>query len=463
MRLVLVLALAITGCKKPTERTPGPNILVIISDDIGEDKTGAYGPEGETFTPTLDALAAEGMVFRNAYSNPTCSASRGSLQTGRHASRHGIGRWIYPDTETWDLSLDEMTIPEMLTHAEGDYTSAAVGKWHMVRFTRDQPTEHPLDQGFNHHRGSLANPLDAVQSGNTPRSYINWEKNVDGEVEWSEDYMTTDTVNEAIEMLEDMPEPWFLWVALNAAHKPWHVPPDDLNPMGVTESDSAYALYDADTKAADMELARLLDSIDPEVREDLTIIYLADNGTPGDAIEEPYDRGRGKGTVYEGGVRVPMIVTGPHVPEPGTTDALVHFVDVFPTLADIVGVDASALTVESGDSRGQPLQLDGYSLLDVLEDPSQNPRELLFTEEFYPNGPGVHTYHNRTVRSMTHKLIRNEDQTGVYTDRFYDLASSEYHEGSPLDTTTLTTAEAEELARLTAEMDRLKEELTLGW
>ena len=229
------LLLTLAAC---SELAPvsGPNILVLISDDIGKDRTGAYALEGETYTPTLAALAEEGMTFHNVYSSPTCSPSRTTLQTGRYGSRTGMGRWIYPDTERWDMHLDEVTIPEMLDEAETTYTKAAVGKWHMVRFTRDEPAMHPLEHGYDYHRGGLANPRDAIQQGNTPRSYYNWEKNVDGQVEWTDTYMTTDTINEAIGMIEELPEPWFLWVAMNAAHTPLHVPPDDLNPMGMTET-----------------------------------------------------------------------------------------------------------------------------------------------------------------------------------------------------------------------------------
>lgn len=466
MRAPLIFLVALSACTGTPTVTPtgGPNILVILSDDIGEDKTGAYGPVGETYTPTLDALAADGMVFRNAYSNPTCSPSRASLQTGRHGSRTGMGRWIFPDTETWDLSLDETTLPEMLEHADEDYTSAAVGKWHMVRFTRDDPAMHPLNQGFDHHRGSMANPLDAIVQENFPRSYTNWEKNVDGNVEWSDEYMTTDTVNEAIEMLETLPEPWFMWVALNAAHKPWHVPPDHLNVLDVDENSTDYELYDADTKAADMELARLLDAIDPVVREDLTIIYVADNGTPGDAIEAPYDPARGKATVYEGGVRVPFIVSGPMVPEPGVSDALVHFVDVFPTLAEFVGVDTASLTVESGPSRGEPLQLDGHSLVPLLSDPTAaGPRQMLFTESFYPNGPGPYAWRQRMVRNDTHKLIRDQNANGTYTDSLYALDGAEYSEGSAIVPQDFTTTESAAYDALLAEMERRDAELTFSW
>lgn len=466
MRGLAVIALVALGCTKP--HVPGENVLVIISDDIGEDRTGVYAVEGaDTFTPNLDALAAEGVRFTNVYSNPTCSPSRSTLMTGRYATRHGVGRWIFPRTEEYDLNLDELTIPEMLDqHAEGSYTSAAVGKWHMVRFSRANPQRHPLQQGFAHHRGGLANPLDATNDENRPRSYTNWQKNVDGNLSWSETYMTTDTTNEALTMIEELPEPWFLWVAYNAAHTPLHVPPDDLNPMGVTEDSSEYDLYDADTLAWDMELGRLLDGIDPEMREELTIVYLADNGTPDHAIRAPYDSARHKATTYEGGVRVPMIVTGPHVTEPGSvSSALVNFTDLFPTLADIANVDVETLTYTDGARRGEAVELDGFSLLPYLEDPATpSEREFLFTEAFYPNGPGPYEYRRRTVRTATHKLRREEANGGkVFNEYYYRLEDGAIDEGNPI---SLDTASAEDRAAfdaLLAEMDRLAADLSFDW
>lgn len=459
-----LLILPLVGCSTSAPEPGAPNILVIISDDIGADKTGAYGSANTTYTPTLDALAEQGMRFDNAYSNPTCSPSRATLLTGRLATQTGVGRWIFPNTEAWDMQLDELTIPEMLQSADAEYTSAAVGKWHTVTFTREDAPRHPLNQGFAHHRGALANPLDAVQQGNTPRSYVNWEKNVDGEVEWTETYMTTDTVDEAIGMIDDLPEPWFLWVALNAAHAPWHVPPDDLNPLGVTDANTDAERYDADTLAFDMELDRLLESIDPEVREDLTLVYLADNGTPGDVITSPYDPARGKATTYEGGVKVPMIVVSPHVAEPGSrSSALVHFADLFPTVAALADIEIEALRYPSGRREGEALDLYGTSLLPLLADPEERGgRELMFTEAFYPNGPGPYTYRHRAVRSATHKLRRIETE-GSVRDLFYDLDAGEYDEGVALSLDGLTTEEQAQYDDLLAEMERLNAELQLTW
>lgn len=455
-----ILTLALLGCTPPGSGQ-GENILVIISDDIGADKTGVYSVHEDTYTPTLDGLAAEGMRFTHAYSSPTCSPSRATLLTGRHPSKTGIGRWILPSSEVWDLSLDELTIPEML--GEVGYTSAAVGKWHQVRFSRARPGRHPLRQGFAHHRGSLANPEDSM-SGLDGTGYFRWEKNDDGRLSWSTTYMTTDTVDEAIAMVEELPEPWFLWVAMNAAHAPLHVPPDPLNPLGVTEDSSPMALFDADTLAFDMELERLLDSIDPEVREDLTIVYVADNGSWNTIIREPYDRNRGKGSTFELGVNVPMIVTGPHVAEPGSTsEAFVNFADLFPTLAELAGVDTSELEYGKGPRRGERVDLDGESFLRYLDDPMDTgTRAFNFSEAFYPNGPGPYDWRRRTVRSKTHKVRKVVDSDGELL-QFFRLGDALYDEGNPLDVALLAGEDLLQYEQLTAELARLETELAFSW
>ena len=428
----------------------GRNVLVIISDDIGVDKHGAYGVGARLdLTPNIDALAQEGVLFRNAYGSPNCSPSRASLLTGRLPTRTGVGHWIFAATDTADLELDEVTIPEMLQESPYRWTSAEVGKWHVVAFPRESPTTHVQDQGFDCAAGSLANPLEATLHGHFPRSHTNWEKTVDGTPHWSKHYMTTDTVDEALARLSTLEPPWFLYVATNDAHDPNHVPPNRLRTDKVNKKSSELELYEAMVQAADTEIGRLLDGLTDEQRATTTIVYLSDNGTPPWGIREPLDRHRSKGTIYEGGVHLPMIVTGPYVEAPGTeTDALVHLVDLLPTVAEIAEVDPTTLT----DADGAPLILDGQSLLPWLADPAlPSARETLYTEGFWPNGDVNRSWIDRMVRDEEWKLVWKTE--GDTTKELFHLDPNGFDEGEDLHAAGDLSAEAEAAEeRLTAVM-----------
>ncbi|MFT4625000.1 MAG: arylsulfatase A-like enzyme [Myxococcota bacterium] len=385
----------------------GPeNVLIIVLDDIGLDKVGAYGMHPDPpSTPTLDQLAAEGVRFTHAYAHPTCTPTRAALLTGQYASRAGLGTWSDPWSDLAELDTASITLPRVLHGAsEHVWSNAAVGKWHVGSFLRRDPGAHPLEAGFSTHRGSLANPHNAILNRDEPRDYLSWEKNVDGDLSLSETYMTIDTVDEAIALAEELPEPWLLYVAFNAAHTPLHAPPAHLLdaplPADATEAD----LFAAMVTALDTELARMLVGIDLRTAAPITTLVIGDNGTPTHAILPPLDPLRSKGTVAEGGVRVPLIVTGPRVGRPGAvSDAPVHVVDVLPTLAEIAGVDPTTLT----DERGEPWVLDGTSLLRALADPDWVGERLLYSEQFGPNGPPPWAWFGRTLRDDRYKLVQS--------------------------------------------------------
>ena len=201
------------------------------------------------------------------------------------------------------------------------------------------------------------------------------------------------------------------------------------------------------------------------VPAELVIVYLSDNGSPRPAIEAPYNPARDKGSVFEGGVRVPMLVVAPGITTPGSVSSeLVHTADLFPTVAELAGIDLTRVTHPRGRHRGEPLHLDGHSLVPVLRDPgAETPREFLFSEMFYPNGRGPYEYLHRTVRNDTHKLVREVDTQGQVTEAFYDLNGGAYDEGPARDVTALSPDEQAQYAALIAEMDRLDDTLAVEW
>jgi arylsulfatase A-like enzyme len=420
----------------PEEDWPkGGNVIILFIDDVGIDKIAAYDAHpSPAYTPNINNLAEQGVIFTKAYSNPTCSPSRASILTGRHAARTGIGRWISPTTESFDLQDYEQLIPKRLQESSYNYSSAIAGKWHLVSFLRDEPALHPITQGFTHHAGSLANPQMAFEAAEEdyPLNYWNWQKSNDGELSISNEYMTTDTTNEAIAFMQQISPPWFLYVPFNAPHKPLHVPPANLLREVPPDEAEDLILYNAMLEALDTEIGRLIESIPTEQKEQTTIFLIGDNGTPQFGIEEPGDVSRYKGSVFEGGVRIPFIVSGQMVQHPGTqVDALVHVTDVFPTILDFADVDRSSQFTE-GEWQDRQVTIDGRTLLPWLQGEEPTWREYLYTEGFYPNGPPPYDYHKKMLRDENWKLIRNYSSEMAYEESFFSYEEDDSYEGDNL-------------------------------
>jgi Sulfatase len=227
----------------------------------------------------------------------------------------------------------------------------------------------------------------------------------------------------------------------------------ELSAEPVDALSSQSELHRAVLQAADTELGRLLASIPPDVLARTTILLSSDNGTKDISIDSPYLTDRSKGTLYDGGLHVPLIVTGPLVADPGSRSAaLVHLVDVFTTVADIAGVPLvdlegglAGFEVTPEDVR----EIDGVSLLPYLADPSTpSQRTYLFGEEFEPNGPPPYSLDDLTVRDATHKLLR---QGGV--DELYAYMPGAIDEGVNLLLDGVSPTEQEILDRLGAQLD----------
>ena len=232
-------------------------------------------------------------------------------------------------------------------------------------------------------------------------------------------------------------------VAFHAAHIPLDDPPETLVslPPPATDADRV----DRIVEALDTEIGRLIDGLAPATLDRTTLFVLSDNGTAEHGIRAPWDPARSKGTVFDGGARVPFIVAGPRVDQPGSTsEALVHIVDVFPTVAEIAGIDPRALT----DDEGGPVEIDGESLLPFLQDPDRSGRPYLYTDRFAPNGPPPYDDEGLMIRDATHKLRRSNGRDELYA--YVD----EFDEGPDLlGAGRLSDDDADALARLRRELD----------
>jgi arylsulfatase A-like enzyme len=356
------------------------NVLILIADDLGVDWLGMYGLAADPpSTPHLDALAASGIRFHNAWANPLCSPTRAAIQTGRYGFRTGVGNLV--DT-AYALPLAELTLPEALElGTDGATAHALFGKWHLGNLAVGGELAPNL-AGWGHFAGTAA----AAGLPGPGEDYFHYTKVVDGSSTVVDGYLTSDLVDDALAWIgaaDAADEPWLAVAAFQAVHAPIHAPPPelhgvDLSAAGPPESDPV-PYFRAMVEALDTEIGRLLEGVD---LQRTTVIFLGDNGTSPQVVVPPFDPARAKNTVYEGGVHVPLFVAGAAVEVPGTTcDGLVHAVDLFATALELAGVDLAAVLPPD-------LALDSVSFAPYLADPAlPSLRSTLFTEVFKPNGP----------------------------------------------------------------------------
>ena len=409
---LLVLALPLLLLAPASAQTP-PNLLLVVADDLGIDNVGAYDfhPEAAP-TPALDNLARQGVLFSRAYANPACSPTRATLLTGQYAWHTGVGTVLSPSGGP-GLQTSVTTLPQVL--AEAGYTSAAVGKWHLG----DDPA-HPLQMGFAHHRGTMNN----IQA---PFSYDHYPKATDGVYDISNEYATTETVDDALEFIGTLPEPWFVYVAFNAVHEPYHAPPPELHTYDLPEDIAGNeAIYGrAMIQSLDTEFGRLLAGVD---LEDTLVTFVSDNGPEPETVLPPLDPSHAKGTHFDLGVHVPLIVAGAGSASEARCDALVNTTDVFATLARAAGLPGL-----SG--------IDSVSLRPYLAVPERpSIRRFVYTESFTPNftpeegWPHMEGFIRRhqAARSQRHKLIVKYYAYSPLVDpldvRLYDLVADPLEE-----------------------------------
>lgn len=397
-KLAVMLTLALSGCGPPpaSPRGSAPNVLVVLLDDVGLDGIASYGlAPTPPSTPTIDGLAARGVRFTHAFASPVCAPSRAALLTGRHGRRTGFGGNIPFNRFDTELSLDEVTLAELVgASTRGRYRSGVFGKWHLSTASTPGVATFPHQQGFDHAVVTFANISTFVLPDETRHDYFHWEEVRDGAILHRDGYNTSATIDDAIAGIETLGEPWLVYLPLHAAHEPLHVPPASLQGTGATPDSPAPQKARAMIEAADTELARLLEALGEEVLARTTVFVMGDNGAETWASELPL-RG-GKGTFFDAGIRVPLVVAGPQVVRPGVSDALVHLVDVFPTVAEI-----------SGSPLPQRRTIDGRSLLPYLADPARRgARTTVFTEMFSPHGRGPYAFDRQAISDGRYKLVR---------------------------------------------------------
>jgi arylsulfatase A-like enzyme len=331
LAFVLALLLCTIAAYAIEAPAPRPHIVIFLADDLGSHDVSWRG--GEIPTQNLDKLARGGKSLEQFYVQPVCSPTRAALLTGRYPLRHGLQVGVVRPWAEYGLPLDERTLPQALS--EVGYATAIVGKWHLGHSTREYL---PTSRGFQHQYGHYNGALDYfthIRDGG-----FDWHR--DDRVNRDEGYSTHLVAKEAIRLVNehDPSKPLLLYVPFNAVHAPHQVPDSYLKPFGKLTGNRK--LYAGMLAAMDEAIGQITDSIDQRGMRDKTLfIFSSDNGGPSPGKVTSNGKLRaGKGTVYEGGVRVCAFANWQGVIKPGEVQAPLHIVDWYPTLLKLAGAKA---------------------------------------------------------------------------------------------------------------------------
>lgn len=383
-----------------------PNVLLIVADDLGYHDLGFQGSK-EITTPHLDKLAAQSLVCTNGYvSHPFCSPTRAGIMTGRYQHRFGHENnpaWLPQDTVA-GLPLTETTYPQLMRKA--GYTTGAVGKWHLGA----HPQFHPNERGFDEYFGALGGGHQYFPGDKGGVEYT-LPLNRNGKDEPQTKYLAEQFGDEAAAFIgrhTGEAKPWMLYLAFNAPHTPLQAPQKWLDRYSQI-ADKSRQTYAAMVSAMDEAVGAVLDKLDAtKQRENTLICFVSDNGGPnlqaksGSNFTSNAPLRGAKGMVYEGGMRVPFLVSWPAKIKPGKYEQPVIALDFLPT--SLAAADSADLT---------PKNLDGVNLLPFLSgEKSTAPHDTLF---WRTGGPGG----NNAVRRGSMKLVR----LGKAEPELYDLST----------------------------------------
>lgn len=400
-------AAAACGCTRPPRKEVSgrPNFLFILADDMGWRQCSPYGSSYYR-TPNLERLARQGMKFTAAYAAcPVCSPTRASIMTGKYPARLHLTDFIpgnpYPDarlkTPEWQkyLPLDEQTLAEALK--ELGYQTASFGKWHLSSAKQPPASEpyNPDKQGFDEY-------------------LVTYKPRRDSDPEADPHNVAAITEKSLAFIEANRDRPFFLYVTHNIIHDPVMAPADlvaGYNADPASASPENNPTLAAMMASLDASVGRLLDRLDElGLAENTVVIFFSDNGGLERAASQAPLRG-GKAQLYEGGVRVPLLVRWPGEVAPGSVSPVpVASIDFFPTLLEVAGAP-----------NRDPL-VDGKSLVSVLQGDDHLDREALFWH--YPHYHGAGVAPSGAVRKGKYKLIEWYDDSVAGIDgRFalYDL------------------------------------------
>jgi len=330
-----------------------PNIIVILADDLGYGDLSNYGAT-DLKTPNIDSLVAAGMRFDNFYANcPVCSPTRASLLTGRYPDLVGVPGVIRTHlTNNWGyLAPHAVLLPKLLKPA--GYHSAIIGKWHLGLESPNTPNE----RGFDHFHGFLGDMMDDYYHHR--RHGINYMR-LNHRVIDPKGHATDLFTHWAIDYIKERAksdQPFFLYLAYNAPHTPIQPPQDWLNRVKKREPDISdrRAKLVALIEHMDDGIGRVMAALKENgLYHNTLIIFTSDNGGQVNVGANNGPLRAGKGTMYEGGIRVPMCAVWPARISPGSrSDRVAMTMDLFPTICEAAGATINH-------------EIDGQSILPTL-------------------------------------------------------------------------------------------------
>lgn len=363
-----------------------PNIVLIVSDDQGYADASCYEHPDEVRTPHIDRLAARGVRFTNGYATGyVCAPTRAGLLTGRYQQRFGF--YTAGDSRT-GLPVGEITLADVLK-ARG-YATGVFGKWHLGL----EPPYRPLARGFGEFYGFL---------GHGGHDYFKLARTDEYTSIYRNDtiidetgYLTDNLAREAVSFIErHQAGPFFLYLPFNAVHWPLQAPAEDRKRFH--NADAGRNTYLAMLHRMDLAVGRVLDALDRhDLSENTLVFFLSDNGGARKNLANNGALRDFKHSVYEGGVRVPFLVSWPgHAPRGAVIDTPVICLDIFPTACAAAGATLPGDRV-----------IDGKSLLPLLKGTQDGPlHEAIFWDG---------DEEKRAVRMGRWKLVDNKGAVALF-------------------------------------------------
>jgi len=350
------LVLLFFGCKQEIEeKAIPPNIILVMTDDQGYGDISAHGSP-DVFTPNMDKLKSQSISLEDFQVSPTCAPTRSAIMSGRHPFKNGITHTIL---ERERMALGLTTLPQVLKR--GGYTSGIFGKWHLGDEKEYQPDSRGFDEVFIHGAGGIGQAYAGSCADVPDNGYFNPVIKHNGVFVKTEGFCTDVFFTQALSWIKQKSsaeEPFFAYITTNAPHGPF-IAPEKYKQKFIDQSypEDAQGFYGM-IENVDDNLGVLMDKLDAwGIADNTILIFMTDNGKTYGGYNtvhgETYNAGmRGfKGSVYEGGTRVPFFIRWPKVFKQGQEiDVMLNHYDILPTFAEIANIDISDIPDIDGKS-----------------------------------------------------------------------------------------------------------------